>query len=164
MAFVKKTWVDRIAQYAGRRTLTNVATLESATYDVIRSEGDISAEGDAFNASNMNGLETRIYDSLNLMNKVFNNVSVPASAWATYTASLTNEGQILSEYAYKADITLSGVTANHACMVSFSPAQIKDGVFAPYFNSQSGKLRIYANAKPAGAITIPTITAIAKGV
>lgn len=59
MAFVKKTWKNRIAEYINRRLLTKEdGSTELVT--VARDEGTISQEGDAFNASNMNDLEDRI--------------------------------------------------------------------------------------------------------
>lgn len=63
MAFVKKTWKDRIVQYANRRLLTKSGgEVEQVT--VTRDEGAISEAGDQFNASNMNNLEQRIEDGL----------------------------------------------------------------------------------------------------
>ncbi len=57
--FETKTWVDRIAEYPNRRTLTKEdGSTELVT--VTRDEGTVSQEGDAFNAKNMNDLETRI--------------------------------------------------------------------------------------------------------
>ena len=163
MGFTKKTWVDRMAEFINRRLLTKEnGTTELVT--VSRSEGVVSTEGDMFSAENMNGLEGRIYDAFNNVSKIYNNISVATTAWGTYTASLTNESDIVKDYPYKADVTLTGLTANHAVNVHFSPAQASDGVYAPYANSQSGKVRIYANAKPTSAITIPTIVAVAKGV
>lgn len=165
MGFVKKTWKDRLVEYAGRRKLTNVATGATQTVDVTRAEGTESQAGDMFNATNMNDLESRTYNAFNEMVKTYTNVSVAASAWSIYTASLTNEAAIIAEgYTYKADITLSGITADHATKVCFAPAEVQDGVFAGYVNSQAGKIRIYANSKPIAAITIPTIYAVKKGV
>ncbi len=61
MAFVKKTWTDRVTEFPTRRTLTKTdGTSELVT--VSRAEGNVSQEGDAFSADNMNGLETRIAD------------------------------------------------------------------------------------------------------
>ena len=118
-----------------------------------------------FNATNMNDLENRTYNAFNDVVKVYKNTSVAASAWGTYTAALDNEAAIIAEgYTYKADITLSGITADHATKVCFAPAEVQDGVFAGYVNSQAGKVRIYANSKPIAAITIPTIYAVKKGV
>ena len=68
MAFSKKTWLDRIAEYPTRRRLKKSdGTDEIVT--VSREEGAISQEGDAFSAENMNDLEERVaneFDSLNL--------------------------------------------------------------------------------------------------
>ncbi len=63
MAFRKKTWVDRLAEFPGRRLLKIIS--QSSTeivVDVFRNEGNISREGDPYNAVNMNDLETRIAD------------------------------------------------------------------------------------------------------
>lgn len=68
MAFVTKTWKDRLVEYAGRRRLKNVATGEEILMDVSRSEGTVNQAGDAFSAANMNNLEQRIkteFDSVN---------------------------------------------------------------------------------------------------
>lgn len=165
MGFVKKTWKDRLVEYAGRRKLTNVATGATQTVDVTRVEGTESQAGDMFNATNMNDLENRTYNAFNDVVKVYKNTSVAASAWGTYTAALDNEAAIIAEgYTYKADIKLSGIMADHATKVCFAPAEVQDGVFAGYVNSQAGKVRIYANSKPIAAITIPTIYAVKKGV
>lgn len=68
MAFVKKTWKNRIAEYINRRLLTNE---EGSTnlVTVARDEGTISQEGDAFNAANMNDLEDRIESEFNEINQ-----------------------------------------------------------------------------------------------
>lgn len=58
MAFVKKVWKDRIAQYPNRRTINDGRTTKVVT--VGRDEGTITEAGDAFNAANMNDLENRI--------------------------------------------------------------------------------------------------------
>lgn len=64
MAFKKKAWVDRVAEFINRRTLTKEdGSTELVT--VARSEGTISKEGDAFNAETMNNLEQRIADEFN---------------------------------------------------------------------------------------------------
>lgn len=61
MAFVKKTWKDRIVQYANRRLLTKSGgEVEQVT--VTRDEGTISEAGDIFDAATMNDLEQRIDD------------------------------------------------------------------------------------------------------
>lgn len=67
MEFSRKTWVDRMAEYINRRTLTKEdGSTELVT--VARSEGMISQEGDAFNAETMNDLEQRIADGFDSVN------------------------------------------------------------------------------------------------
>ena len=96
MAFVKKTWKNRIAEYINRRLLTN----EDGSTNVVtvaRDEGTISQEGDAFNAANMNDLEDRIaaeFDEINqsLANKIpdyahFDTLGTPTTGYATYNIS-----------------------------------------------------------------------------
>ena len=63
MSFQKKNWLDRVSEYPLRRTLTKEGG-GAETVTVARDEGLISVEGDAFNAANMNGLESRIADAL----------------------------------------------------------------------------------------------------
>lgn len=68
MAFLQKTWKDRVAEYINRRVLTK----EDGTTELVsveRSEGTISQEGDAFSAANMNDLEQRIANEFSEQNK-----------------------------------------------------------------------------------------------
>ena len=62
MAYTKKTWMDRYVEHPSRRKLTPVSGEENV-YDVTRSEGSVTTPGDAFNAENMNDLETRISEA-----------------------------------------------------------------------------------------------------
>lgn len=67
MAFNKKTWKDRVAEFINRRLLTK----EDGSTDLVtvaRSEGTISVEGDAFNAETMNDLEDRVEAAFNELN------------------------------------------------------------------------------------------------
>ena len=61
MAFKKKTWKDRLVEFAGRRQITRVSGAPNGTMvvDVTRAEGTVSQAGDAFSAANMNDLEQR---------------------------------------------------------------------------------------------------------
>lgn len=69
--FVPKEWKDRLAEFAGRRKLTNVSTGEETTVDVSRAEGEVSQAGDAFSAANMNDLEQRIKDGFDKVDTNF---------------------------------------------------------------------------------------------
>ena len=77
--FVKKTWSDRIAEYITRRTLTK----EDGSTEIVtveRNEGEISQEGDAFDAATMNDLEDRIASGFETINgdlaKIEENINV----------------------------------------------------------------------------------------
>lgn len=59
MAFIPKTWKDRISEYPNRRTLT-YSDDTTAIATVARNEGEVTEVGDLFNADNMNDLEERI--------------------------------------------------------------------------------------------------------
>ena len=65
--FKKKTWKDRVTEYPTRRTLTKSdGSTELVT--VSRSEGNVSQEGDAFNAATMNDLEDRVESGFDAVN------------------------------------------------------------------------------------------------
>ena len=96
MAFSKKTWLDRIAEYPTRRRLKKSdGTDEIVT--VSREEGAISQEGDAFSAENMNDLEERVaneFDSLNLkMELVRSHVGM-----IVQTTTLDTEAKVIAIY------------------------------------------------------------------
>lgn len=86
----------------------------------------------------------------NLLPRKLKNTSVPVSAWAA------NSGGGM-EQAYKASITVSGVTANNCAEVIFSRTQIEQGIFDCFTDTAQNAVVIYASSKPTAAITIPTI-------
>lgn len=69
MAFTKKTWRDRQSEHPTRRKL--VPTGYTNEYDVVRSEGTVSQDGDALNADNLNDLESRISTAFSETTKVY---------------------------------------------------------------------------------------------
>ena len=88
MAYDKKTWVNRSSEHPTRRVLTPVSGAEN-TYDVTRSEGTVTTEGDAFNAVNMNDLEDRIEDG-------FNSIDVSHLTDVEFTVTEDASGNTLS--------------------------------------------------------------------
>lgn len=89
MAFLQKTWKDRVAEYINRRVLTK----EDGTTELVsveRSEGTISQEGDAFSAANMNDLEQRIANEFSEQNKKLVNLVKEG----TFTATTDSYGRI----------------------------------------------------------------------
>ena len=81
--------------------------------------------------------------------KIFQNVTVAASAWAN---SSTYAG-----YPFAAVISCAGVTANHVPEVTFGVTEATGGNFAPVALSGAGTVTIYTAEKPGGAITLPVI-------
>ena len=79
----------------------------------------------------------------------FTSKTVSTSAWSSNST--------YSDYAYRASVTCSGVTANHFPEVVFSPADATSGNFAPVAQSYSGGVYIYAKSKPTATVTIPNI-------
>ena len=63
MAFVKKTWVDRVVQYPNRRNINDGYTTKTVT--VSRNEGNVTVEGTPLNADTFNDLENRILAACN---------------------------------------------------------------------------------------------------
>lgn len=86
MAFVKKTWKDRIAEFPTRRRLTKEDNT-SELVTVAREEGTLSQEGDAFSAENMNDLENRIDAEFTEVNGKLANISVIYLGTATVTVN-----------------------------------------------------------------------------
>jgi hypothetical protein len=81
MAFVKKTWKDRISEYPNRRTINDGFVTKQVT--VGRDEGNITEEGDPFNASNMNDLEDRIEEAIQGASDVYtggDNIAIVSNA------------------------------------------------------------------------------------
>ena len=96
MAFNKKTWKDRVAEFINRRLLTK----EDGSTDLVtvaRSEGIISVEGDAFNAETMNDLEDRVESAVN---ELTTNVNKKQDASTAITTS--NIGSQSVKYATSA--------------------------------------------------------------
>ena len=82
MAFVKKTWKDRIAEFPTRRRLTKEDNT-SELVTVAREEGTLSQEGDAFSAENMNDLENRIDAEFTEVNGKLDNIYLTTKEYET---------------------------------------------------------------------------------
>ena len=81
--------------------------------------------------------------------KIFQNVTVAASAWANRST--------YAGYPFAAVISCAGVTANHVPEVTFGVTEATGGNFAPVALSGAGTVTISAAEKPGGAITLPVI-------
>lgn len=91
MAFSLKTWVNRISEYPNRRKLTHEdGSTELVT--VARAEGQISAEGNAFSAEEMNDLENRIKGGFDEVNQSLIDKSMNALFTVKTHGALTTSG------------------------------------------------------------------------
>jgi hypothetical protein len=85
MFFSVKKWIDRFSEYPNRRKITKTdGTTEQVT--VTRDEGTVSREGDKFNASTMNELESRISSFDSKVSNQFGTTDDASTASAAYTA------------------------------------------------------------------------------
>ena len=82
---------------------------------------------------------------------VYQNISVPASAWGS---GASFAGATRTRYA---DIALAGVTSDMYATVTFNPDDIDNFNLAGICATKDGKITIYAETAPTVAITIPTI-------
>lgn len=123
MAFNKKTWKDRVAEYINRRLLTKEnGSTELVT--VARDEGTISVEGDAFNAETMNDLEDRVESAVNELTTNVNKKQDASTAITTRNIGLQSV-----KYASSAG------TAENASKVLWSGVQGKPSTYPPSSHS-----------------------------
>ena len=108
MTFEKKTWTNRIAEFINRRILTK----EDGTTELVnvaRSEGQISQEGDAFNAATMNDLEQRIADGFASHDEALEqvNASLRSKANASDLAAKASAADLNAEKNTRASVDAS---------------------------------------------------------
>lgn len=157
MIFSKKTWVDREAEFPGRRRLKDVALGTVAIVDVTRNEGNVAQAGDTFSAENMNGLEGRIEEGFNDYEKTkkrFDSITItiPASGWS-------------NSVPYANTVSVPGVKSSDNVDVTFRPANGATNaqniaahdsyVEISYANTNDGSMTFYAmETKPNANITV----------
>lgn len=86
-----------------------------------------------------------VSNTVTFCRKYSGSVSVATSAWVASG---------ITAYPYKADITISGITANDYALVSFASTEASSGNYSPECDTSAGTLTIYARAVPSAAITI----------
>ena len=80
----------------------------------------------------------------------FINKTVATNGW-------TGNDTTYSGFPYKANITCTGVTANHVPNVIFDYNELISGNFCPFADSSANTVSIYCKTQPTATITIPTI-------
>ena len=149
MAFNKKTWKDRVAEFINRRLLTK----EDGSTDLVtvaRSEGIISVEGDAFNAETMNDLEDRVEAAFNELNTNLSSIVIIKSV-KIYAATSIAAGQGADIYFsvptvknYKCILCIGGTCSNSfAIPVRASDVPKSDGTLRLHYkNISSGTITV----------------------
>ena len=137
MAFEKKTWVDRRVPYPGRRTLVDVETNISKTYDVSRAEGVPYEVGTDLNADTFNDLESRIYggfgdtsDAIDSVSSTVGNLSSTVDGLSTTVGTLSGTVDTLTtSVAGKQDVLTPGTgisIVNNVISVSLTDADVQE--------------------------------------
>ena len=145
MAFNKKTWKDRVAEFINRRLLTK----EDGSTDLVtvaRSEGIISVEGDAFNAETMNDLEDRVEAAFNELNTNLSSIVIIKSV-KIYAATSIAAGQGADIYFsvptvknYKCILGIGGTCSNSfAIPVRASDVPKSDGTLRLHYKNISSE-------------------------
>ena len=86
-----------------------------------------------------------VSNNVTFCRKYSGSATVATSAWVASG---------ITAYPYKADIAVTGITANDYPTVAFAQAEAVSGNYSPECNTSAGTLTIYAKAVPSGAITI----------
>lgn len=149
MAFNKKTWKDRVAEFINRRLLTK----EDGSTDLVtvaRSEGTISVEGDAFNAETMNDLEDRVEAAFNELNTNLSSIVIMKSV-KIYAATTIGAGEGAEIYFsvptvknYKCVLGIGGTSSNNYVI----PVRASD------VPKSDGTLRLHYKNISSGATTV----------
>lgn len=143
MAFNKKTWKDRVAEFINRRLLTK----EDGSTDLVtvaRSEGTISVEGDAFNAETMNDLEDRVEAAFNELNTNLSSIVIVKSV-KIYAATSIGVGEGAEIYfsvptvkGYKCILGIGGTSSNNYVIpVRASDVPKSDGTLRLHYKNIS---------------------------
>ena len=86
-----------------------------------------------------------VTNSVTFCKKYSGSATVATTAWAASG---------ITAYPYKADITISGITANDYALVSFASTEASSGNYDTGCDTAANTLTIYARAAPSGSITI----------
>lgn len=104
-------------------------------------------KGDILMVNDVGGWQ--ITDPPFLNAKVVTNISCPLSAWVSDTTTYT-------DYQFKANLTVTGATADYIPLVNFAPTEQESGNYIGA-TSGNGIVTIWCKNKPSGVITIPNI-------
>ena len=137
--YVGKTWVDRVSEYPTRRLLTDTTDpTDTKEVYVTRQEGTVTEAGDVFDATTMNGLESRI-------NSAFGALSPAGFVEVTGTLLTGSTSLTLSDASISSTSTLDFFTDVYG--VSPTAVSVSTGSVTLTFEAQesdlSVKVRVY---------------------
>ena len=137
--YVGKTWVDRVSEYPTRRLLTDTTDpTDTKEVYVTRQEGTVTEAGDVFDASTMNGLESRI-------NTAFSALSPAGFVEVTGTLTTGSTSLTLSDASISSTSTLDFFTDVYG--VSPTAVSVSTSSVTLTFEAQesdlSVKVRVY---------------------
>lgn len=149
MAFSKKTWLDRIAEYPTRRRLRKSDGSEELV-TVAREEGTISQEGDAFSAANMNDLEERVSNEFDALNKNLTetNNALGAKQDASTAITTSNIGLQSVSHAASADRALCIYNGNYGTIC----ASLSNNYIQFRWNTEVHRVDVYVDKTYIGHI------------
>lgn len=127
---------------------TGTGTVQSVNSVTPDGSGDVELMAADIPTSSGDDVQT-VLDGKQPLKLVFNNVGISS---ATFVADAT-----YADYGYRAAVALTGVTATMFPEVVLSPEDAVSGNFAPVSQTYAGGVYIYAQSKPVGTTTVPTI-------
>lgn len=141
MAFSLKTWVNRISEYPNRRKLTHEdGSTELVT--VARAEGQISAEGNAFSAEEMNDLENRIKGGFDEINQSLTELNEGSVKYSTFEATVDNWGSIGIVYPSDAHMLIGAYSSDYLLVSETHNPSVKFDTFRCFGQLQVQQLAI----------------------
>lgn len=136
--YISRTWKDRVSEYPTRRILTDTTTLETQQVTVTRDEGTVTEQGDNWDASNLNAMESRI-------NTAFSTLSACGFVEVTGTLLTGSTSLTLSDASISSTSTLDFFTDVYG--VSPTAVSVSTGSVTLTFEVQesdlSVKVRVY---------------------
>lgn len=141
MAFSLKTWVNRISEYPNRRKLTHEdGSTELVT--VARAEGQISAEGNAFSAEEMNDLENRIKGGFDEVNQSLTELNEGSVRFSTFEGTVDNWGSIGIVYPSDAHMLIGAYSSDYLLVPETHNPSVKFDSFRCFGRLQVQQLAI----------------------
>ena len=147
--FQRKTWRDRESEYPNRRQLVHADGTDELV-SVLRAEGDVSVEGEEWNAANMNDLEGRIENALT----EYLDISLPYSGWTQYTTGIWRQTVYNNRFLAAAAPEMYSVVNNLSAAAQKAYIKAYAIVSQGYAVTANGSCTFYCYKQPMTSITV----------